>query len=57
MTLFFGIAALLVILWFLKLFSTADIHKFATTIRSPLGDQSKPAIVEENSTSPGHDLS
>jgi hypothetical protein len=35
MTLLFGIAALLVILWFLKLFSTADIHKFATTIRSP----------------------
>ena len=35
MTLFFGIAALLVILWFLKLFSKADIHKFATTIRSP----------------------
>jgi DnaJ-like protein len=34
MTLLFGIAALLVILWFLKLFSTADIHKFATTIRS-----------------------
>ena len=35
MTLFFGIAALLVILWFLKLFSRADIHKFATMIRSP----------------------
>jgi hypothetical protein len=35
MTLLFGIAALLVILWFLKLFSTADIHKFATMIRSP----------------------
>jgi hypothetical protein len=35
MTLLFGIAALLVILWFLKLFSQADIHKFATMIRSP----------------------
>jgi hypothetical protein len=35
MTLLFGIAALLVILWSLKLFSKADIHKFATTIRSP----------------------
>jgi hypothetical protein len=35
MTLLFGIAALLVILWFLKLFTKADIHKFATTIRSP----------------------
>jgi hypothetical protein len=35
MTLLFGIAALLVILWFLKLFSTADVQKFATMIRSP----------------------
>ena len=35
MTLLFGIAALLVILWSLKLFSKADVHKFATTIRSP----------------------
>ena len=35
MTLLFGLAALLVILWFLKLFSTADVQKFATMIRSP----------------------
>src|SRR6266700_5343256 len=35
MTLFFGLAALLVILWFLKLFSKADVQKFATMIRSP----------------------
>jgi DnaJ-like protein len=35
MTLLFGIAALLVILWFLKLFSTADVQKFAGMIRSP----------------------
>jgi hypothetical protein len=35
MTLLFGIAALLVILWFLKLFSTADAQKFAAMIRSP----------------------
>src|SRR3984893_5790885 len=35
MTLLFGVAALLGILWFLKLFSTADMHKFATMIRSP----------------------
>jgi hypothetical protein len=35
MTLLFGIAALLVILWFLKLFSTADVQKFASMIRSP----------------------
>src|SRR5258707_6314826 len=35
MTLLFGLAALLVILWFLKLFSTADVQKFAAMIRSP----------------------
>jgi hypothetical protein len=35
MTLLFGLAALLVILWFLKLFSKADVHRFATLIRSP----------------------
>jgi hypothetical protein len=35
MTLLLGVAALLVILWFLKLFSTADIQRFAGTIRSP----------------------
>jgi len=35
MTLLFGVAALLVILWFLKLFSKTDVHRFATMIRSP----------------------
>jgi hypothetical protein len=35
MTLLFGLAALLVILWFLKLFSKADVQKFAGMIRSP----------------------
>jgi len=36
MTLLFGIAALFVILWFLKIFSTADIHRLATMARAPV---------------------
>src|SRR4051794_10329850 len=35
MTLLFGIAALLVILWFLKIFSTADLHRLGRMVRAP----------------------